>query len=149
MPLRLNVGEAWLLTCPSSSAAESHRMRCVSLRLAEPVGDEFLDVLEARRSVVPLARHRHVHALRRRQNQHAHDGLGVGTLALALERHLALVAVGHLDQLRRRPGMQSKGVDDLECPFGHARHCQSLFSRVFYKKAPATQARAAARYSTT
>ena len=83
----------------------------------------------------PLQRDLHLHALRRRQHQHAHDGLAVDRLALALERDLALVAVGDLHQLRRRPGVQPQRVDDARTRSPRSP-TTSTSPRTSYRKAP-------------
>src|SRR6478609_11592056 len=82
-----------------------------SLGLPEPVGDELADLPDAVRRPRPVGRHGQHLSLGGGEHENAHDGLSVDLLGVRLESDVALAAVGELNQLGCRPGMQAQLVD--------------------------------------
>src|SRR5262249_46557489 len=93
---------AWVLTGPPS------------LALPEAVGDELADLPDAVRRPRPHPRDGQRLPLGGRQHQDTHDGLAVDLLRVGLQGDVALAAVGQLDQLGCRPGVEAQLVDDGE-----------------------------------
>src|SRR3569833_754036 len=113
MPTPLPTSFSFLVWVIASSlpVARSPAERA-SLGLAEPVPYQLLQFTHCRRGVVAVGAEFEFRALGRGQHHHAHDALAVHHMVTAREPHLAFETGSELDELCRRPRMQTELVDD-------------------------------------